>query len=350
MSDIRYDLLHDDYALIAPERLRRPDCFRGGSDDSAMEAFEVESQRSCPFCEGKEYLTPHEIFAIRDNEPDKPGWKTRVVPNLYKAVQIETPWKTEEVGVYEKWNGFGAHEVIIDTPRHLVRMDAWKQEEYFNWLFTLRERLNDLKNDLRLVYMSLFKNHGHYAGATQPHPHTQLIALAVLPHRQVQLLQHAHRFYKTHAHSLFESVLNMELQYEKRIVAQNEAFVALCPYASTFPFEVMIVCKQPRASLHDLGDDALDDLGEMMKRAIDALYDQLGDFDFNILFNTPAMQKNAQTEDFFDDTGAMWRVAVRIVPRLYRLAGFELSSGVKINPVDPDEAARLLRNSIEELS
>ncbi|WP_456322217.1 galactose-1-phosphate uridylyltransferase [Hydrogenimonas sp.] len=345
MSDIRYDLLHDDYALIAPERLRRPDCYKTGKKSSESK---FSDRKKCPFCEGRERLTPHEIFAIRDNDPDGPGWKTRVVPNLYKAVQIETPWQSEEVGIYEKWSGFGAHEVVIDTPRHLTRMDDWSEEEYFNWLYTLRSRLNDLKNDSRLVYISLFKNHGHYGGATQSHPHTQIIALAALPYRQRQLLLHAHNFYKSHGHSLFESVLHMELDDKKRIVAENDIFAAICPYASTFAFETYIVCKKPHAFLNDLDDNGLEALADLLSQTIKALYRQVGDFDFNILFNTPAMHKNAQTEDFFDDTDKMWRIGVRILPRLYRLGGFELSSGVKINPLDPDEAASLLRGSIKE--
>jgi UDPglucose--hexose-1-phosphate uridylyltransferase len=341
MSEIRYDPIHDDYTLIAPERLHRPDCLK--SHDMPMEI-----PKTCPFCEGHETMTPPEIFALRQNDPDRPGWKTRVVPNLYKAVQIEGPWRSEEIGMFEKWEGFGAHEVIVDTPRHLLRMDTWSEEEFFNWLLTMRTRLNDLKNDLRLVHFSLFKNHGHYGASTQPHPHTQLVALPVVPRRELQTLRHAHDFYRAHGHSLFESLIAQERKSGERIIVENDTFIALCPYASAFAFEVAIFSKEPRSALSDLDDTRLTELGKVLRNVMEALYDQLDDFDFNITINTPPMQKNSVTEAFFDDIPKMWRFGLRIIPRLFRLGGFELGSGMKINPVAPEEAASLLRGSLQE--
>ncbi|WP_300364705.1 galactose-1-phosphate uridylyltransferase [Hydrogenimonas sp.] len=340
MSEIRYDLIHDEYALIAPERLHRPDCYKYVSG-------EENDTRSCPFCEGHESMTPHEIYAIRENEPDTPGWKTRVVPNLYKAVQIEAAWESKEVGIYQAWEGLGAHEVIVDTPRHLTRMDAWTHEEYFNWLYTLRSRINDLKNDFRLVYFSLFKNHGHYGAATQSHPHTQLIALPIVPKRKMDQLLRAHRYFLERRHNIFESVLSEEEHDGDRIIIKSEHFMTICPFASTFAFEVMVISRESAASLTDLNDIKLQDLANVLKQTIDALYQQLGDFDFNITFNTPPVQKNVTTESFFDALPQMWRFGLRIVPRLFRLGGFEFGSGVHINPVSPEEAADLLRSVVE---
>ncbi|WP_456383098.1 galactose-1-phosphate uridylyltransferase [Hydrogenimonas sp.] len=340
MSEIRYDLLHDEYALIAPERLHRPDCYR-------TPAPEEETKKRCPFCEGNESMTPPEIFAIRDNEPNKPGWKTRVVPNLYKAVQIEAAWESREVGIYQAWEGLGAHEVVIDTPRHLTRMDAWTEEEYFDWLHTLRSRINDLKNDFRLVYFSLFKNHGHYAAATQEHPHTQLIALPVVPKRKLDQFHRAHRYFLERRHSIFESVLSQELHDGERVVLESDHFVVISPFASTFAFEVAVIARESAESLIALNDGKLRDLSNVLKRTIDALYVELGDFDFNITFNTPPVQKNIVTEPFFDTLPQMWRFSLRIVPRIFRLGGFELGSGVHINPVAPEDAADLLRSVVE---
>lgn len=338
MSEIRYDELHDDYVLIAPERLHRPDCARvpGHSELPA---------RKCPFCEGNEAMTPPEIFALRKKGgANRPGWKSRVVPNLYKAVRIEAPWQNHEKGPYRYWEGFGAHEVIIDTPRHLLRMDDWTPEEYFNWLFTLRSRLGDLRNDLRLVYFSLFKNHGHYAGATQSHPHSQLIALPAVPGTVLERMRRAREYRRNRGHSLFRGVLEYEEEQRERIVAENGSFVSFCPYASAFAFEVTVLARgNAVSSLIDLDDKGLRDLGEILKLSIDALYRELGDLDFNITFNTPPLQKNSATEDFFDETSEIWSLQVRIIPRLYGWGGFEIESGLRINPVPPEEAALLLR-------
>ncbi len=343
MSELRYDPLRDRYALIAPERLHRPDCYHPGGKR------ERKKERRCPFCEGNESMTPHEIFALRNNDPDTPGWKSRVIPNLYKAVKIEAPWRNEEEGVFHKWEGFGAHEVIVDTPRHLLRMDEWNEEEYFNWLYTMRARLCDLKNDIRLHFVSLFKNHGHYAGSTQPHPHTQLIALPAVPPQISAQLQRAHRHFHQNGRSLFETILSHETKEGVRVVEETRRFVALCPYASAFPFETAIVAKEaPMSDLCAFDEEALKELADLYGALIGALYRQLGDFDFNVTIDTPPLQKSFPTEAFFDDIPKIWRFGLDILPRLYRFGGFELGSGVPINPVAPEEAAALLRESLKE--
>ncbi len=343
MSEIRYDPLHDDYVLIAPERLRRPDGFHCRRPNPSEEL-------PCPFCPGHEALSPHEIFALREpgSAPDTPGWRTRVVPNRYKAVQIEAPWQSHDHGLYEHWDGFGAHEVIVDTPRHLLRMDAWSPEEYHDWLVTLRARLVDLRRDLRLVHFSLFKNQGPAAGATQPHPHTQMIALPVVPRNQRARMQRAHGYWREHGHSLFEAVWEQESGEGRRLLGSRDDFVAIAPYASAHPFEVMILARRPGAlSLAELGEEEIGELASLIRECITALYRELGNFDFNLIFETPPTRRNYATEDFFDDLPAIWRFHLRILPRIYGLAGFEMSGSMRINPVPPEEAARLLRRKEE---
>ena len=344
MSEIRYDPLHDDYVLIAPERLRRPDHYLRPAADEAVDPAH------CPFCPGHEAMAPGEIFALREAEsrPDTPGWRTRVIPNRYKAVQIEAPWESHDRGNYEEWDGFGAHEVIIDTPRHLSRMDEWREGEYLDWLVTLRSRLADLRRDLRLVHFSLFKNQGPAAGATQPHPHSQLIALPVVPRAQLARLRSAHSFWREHGHSRFDSILEQEREEGTRLVGSSGSFYAFAPYASAFPFEVMILSSRPGTiSLAELGEEEIGELAALLRKTITALYAELGSFDFNIIFETPPTRKNYATEEFFDDLGSFWRFSLRILPRLYGLAGFEVGSQMRINPVPPEEAAGLLRKRVE---
>jgi UDPglucose--hexose-1-phosphate uridylyltransferase len=338
MSDIRYNPIEDEYSIISPERLRRPDCHGDGADSG------VGRSSGCPFCEGRESMTPPEIFAIREGgEPNGPGWKTRVVPNLYKAVRIEAPWRKLDGGMYDDWEGFGAHEVVIDTPIHHRRMDGWEIEEYRYWLKALRSRLKDLTGDIRLVYFSIFKNHGFYAGATQEHPHTQIIALPIVPKKIVHMMDRALQHFLEHGKSHFEDIVCKETKYGKRIVGSSENFIVLAPFSSSFSFETTIVSlEEGVVCLSDLGDDRIEELSALMKRVFGALYSELGDFDFNILFNTPPMQKNYATEHFFDHMKDIWRFEIKIVPRLFRLGGFEIGSGIHIDPVTPEETARLL--------
>ena len=336
MSDIRYNLLDDRYVIIAPERLHRPEYMAWNKEEREI--------KICPFCEGNEEMTPPEIDAIREKEstPDEKGWKTRVVPNLYKAVHIEAPHTSRSEGIYETFEGFGAHEVIIDTPRHLKTMKEWGRETFVNWLITLQKRVADLKRDQRIVFISLFKNQGSNAGATQEHPHTQLIGLPVVPTEIIHQYERLHRHYHATGRALIEDIISQERRDEKRIVMENDDFIAFCPYASDYPFEVMVVSKKNLGGIERMGYEHFQNLALLLKELMFRMYRQLGDFDFNISISVPPLQKVFQTESFFDDIEKISRFTLHITPRIYQHGGFEISTGIMINPVSPEESAMLL--------
>lgn len=333
MSEIRYDRLHQRDVIIATERLKRPNDFHPQTDRR-------KESRICPFCEGNEHLTPSEIFAIRDESSfkDEPLWQTRVVPNLYKALQIESP-NTHHYGIFEYIEGFGAHEVLIDTPNHTTSMSQWSDTNFINWLTTLQLRLADLRRDTRLHEIAIFKNEGIQAGATQPHSHTQIIALPMLSRQKRRHFEALYEFYKEHNRALLLSMVDAELEAQpSRIVAQNEKFVAFCPYASSFAFEVILTAKVPLSSLEDLDDAHKAALAELLDQLLHSLQKQLHTLDFNLTLSTPNLLDSlSQAEQFY----------IRIMPRIYTQAGFELSSDIFINPVSPEMAAKLLRGAID---
>lgn len=250
MSEIRYDRLHDRHVIVAPERLHRPSCNIQTRDRRTKE-------RVCPFCEGNEKLTPPEIFALRSKKSfaNEKGWHTRVVPNLYKAVQIEREHK-HHYGAFEYWDGFGAHEVVIDTPEHFTSMTQWSEEHLVNWMKTLRSRVQDLRRDSRISYISLFKNEGVEAGGTQPHSHTQIIGLPLIEKSQREVYERLYEHYKLNQHSLIEFLIEEELKaQENRIIASSGAFSAFCPYASAYPFEIMISSQKALGEIDTLSDE-----------------------------------------------------------------------------------------------
>ncbi|WP_345971779.1 UTP--glucose-1-phosphate uridylyltransferase [Sulfurimonas diazotrophicus] len=336
MSEIRYDKLHDVHVLIAPERLHRPDCI-----PKRVKAFHHVAK--CPFCEGNESLTPPEIFALRDEGSfaNEPGWKTRVVPNLYKAVQIETPHR-HHYGLFEYHDGFGAHEVIIDTPEHRTSMTQWSEQEVVDWLLTLGARVADLRRDIRIGYISLFKNEGSDAGATQPHSHTQLIGLPILPEAQRAYYERNAHYFREHGTPLVAAIISHERQAGERIIAEQGGYTAYCPFASAYPFEVIIASEKRRGQIDTLGPKDFEPLAPLLLDVLAKLERQLGCLAFNVEIATPpfhvpeGMAPYATTDDMF-------RFTLRIQPRLYRHGGFELSTQVMINPVAPETAARLLR-------
>ena len=332
MSEIRYNRLYDTHVIIAPERLHRPDC---GIKDKYEVADEV-----CPFCEGNESMTPPEIFAIRkaDSFVNESGWQTRVVPNLYKALQIETAHQ-HHYSLFEYWEGFGAHEIIIDTSKHHISMTQWNHKEMADWLKTLRARVADLRQDHRIAYISLFKNEGIGAGSTQPHCHTQLIGLPIVPKNNRDNYNRSYTHYKNSGKALLESIIEDEEENGKRIIAQLADFTAFCPFASAYPFEIMISSKKALGQIDTLSDTTIDEFTSLLSIVLKKLKSQLGCLDFNLSFMTPPMG---------DVAYEACRFAIRIIPRIYREGGFEVSTGVFINPVSPEQAARLLRESNSE--
>lgn len=333
MSEIRYDRLHDTHVLIAPERLRHP--------EAPAEFEEAPIPEPCPFCEGNESMTPPEIYALRTegSYPNEGGWETRVIPNLFKAVQIETP-PNHHFGLFEYWEGFGAHEVIVDTPRHTTSMCEWSYAETVAWLKTLRQRVGDLRRDHRLVHITLFKNEGKNAGATMQHCHTQLIALPLVPKMCSEMYRRSYEYFQTSGHALMESILSHEEQIQTRIVEKMDEFIVFCPYASAYPFEVMISSIKEAGQIDTLSRTRIDTIAALLRSTLHRMQRQLGRFHFNLWISTPPL---------IDSEGIgsadLCRFTIRIMPRLYSYGGFESATGIMINPVEPELAAKLLRES-----
>jgi len=337
MSEIRRDRLYSQYVLIAPERLHRPDL-------NIKKKRALKSSHRCPFCEGNESLTPPEVFAIRDNEANAPGWATRVVPNLYKAVQVELEDRSKLDGMFESIPGVGAHEVLIDSPCHECGIEGLDAHSIENWLRSIIIRIQDLKNDKRLIYLSVFKNVGADAGATQEHPHTQILALPVMPLNELNFLDRNMQYYRRHGRGKIEDVLSNELLCKKRIVEEIGNFVAYCPFASAFPFEVIIAPKTDIRSLEECSRDDVIDLSLLLRHLFQKLKMQLGDFDFNLFFRLPPLNPNFENEQYMNTLHKNYRFSIRITPRIYRLGGFELATSMAINPVSPEECATLLNS------
>ena len=335
MSEIRLDHIHNCYVLIAPERLRRPNTTRPVEKKT--------SSARCPFCEGNEELTPHEIFAMRNNAPNTPAWKTRVVPNLYKAVQVELQDISKREGMFESIPGVGAHEILIDSPCHDCDIVSLGSDEIENWLRTMVIRIDDLQKDYRLIHLSLFKNFGVGAGATQEHPHTQILTLPIMPKDELSFLERNMGYYRSHGRGILADIVSNELLVKERVINQYGDFVAFCPYASAYPFEILIAPTKNIASLNYCSRKEITELSIVIKRVFEALKKQLGEFDYNLCFHLAPLNKNFENETYFPYLEKNYRFYLSIIPRIYTLGGFEVSMKMAINPIVPEDAAKLLR-------
>jgi len=337
-SQYRYDILQKRWVIIASERGRRP-------QDFAVPKEEVEMS-FCPFCPGHEDKTPFEITAIREpgTRPNGPGWKVRVVPNKFPALRVEGSPERDAEGIYDRMNGIGAHEVVIETPDHQSKLALRSIEEITQMLRIYRERLADLMRDSRLKYILIFKNSGMAAGATLSHPHSQIIATTVTPMIVSLELNACRGHHQLRERCLICDIIKQELADRERIISADERFVAFCPYASRFPFEAFIA---PRYHQHDFAlatEHDLRGLATILRDVLSRLKRALDDPPFNfILHSAPNARVEPRRSHYWDTIKFDFHWHIELLPRITRVAGFEWGTGFYINPTPPEEAAKFLR-------
>ena len=173
MPELRRDPITGRWVIISTDRQKRPNDFR-------VERFAMLGREQCPFCPGREAMTPPEVLAYRQNgsAANTPGWDLRVVPNKFPALQVEGTLDREGEGLFDRMNGIGAHEVIIETPDHDRPFAAMSEPEIERVLWAYRERMLDLKKDFRLKQILVFKNHGAAAEAVTPLKQLRMARLA----------------------------------------------------------------------------------------------------------------------------------------------------------------------------
>ena len=329
-SELRKDPVTGRWVIIAGERQLRPNPFR-------VYATRVEDPDPCPFCPGSEPLTPREVLTYRAGDPADPAspWTVRVVPNRYPALRIEGEIDKRGEGLYDLMRGIGAHEVVIESPEHGLEPSAYTARQMGDVLHAYRDRMTDLLRDNRFRYVLVFKNHGPAAGATLAHPHSQIIALPVVPARIESELLGAGEYYNYRGRCIYCDILAQELTDGRRLVGQNDDFVAFAPFASRFPFEISILPRRHDAFFWTITKHQVENLAEVLQDVLRRLRLALKDPPYNYIIHT-APPGDVHPERYH------WQVEV--IPKLTEVAGFEWGSGFYINPTPPEEAARHLRD------
>jgi UDPglucose--hexose-1-phosphate uridylyltransferase len=302
--------------------------------------FELEDHSwrggECPFCYGNEHQTPPEITAIRDprTQPNTSGWKVRVVPNKFPALQIEGDIDRRGLGIYDLSNGVGAHEVIIETPYHHKDLAELLNEEIENVLTMCCQRALDLVRDSRFKYIMIFKNYGPSAGASLEHPHTQIIALPMVPKNVLEEIHGAGEYFNYRERCVFCDMLRQEQQEKERIITENEHFLSFCPYASRFPFEIWIAPKKHNSFFCHVPREEIPSLASILKETIARLKKVFPNCAYNYIVHSAPV-------DIEEKEGYHWHI--EFMPKLTRVAGFEWGTGFYIVPTPPELAAKFLK-------
>ena len=310
--------------------MRRP-------SDFVRQSVPAAKSPDCPFDYGREGDTPPELLAYRNSgAPNQPGWRVRAFPNRFPALVVEGDLNRQGEGLYDKMNGIGAHEVIVESPDHAATLADLPETQIAEVLWAARERMNDLKKDRRFRSIIYFRNYGEIAGASLEHPHSQVLALPVVPHNLREEIDGARRYFKMKERCLFCDILRQEVAASSRVVAESDRFTVLEPYAPRFPFETWIIPKRHESHFEAADSSQIQALGWILRatqRRIDSVLERPA---CNLMIYSAPVQESPL--DYYH-----WRL--EITPRVARTAGFEWGTGFHINPTPPEEAAQFLREA-----
>ncbi len=327
MSEMRQDMISKEWVIVAPERARRP--------NHNHQALEVRPplpahRADCPFCTGNEGQTTDDLLRFPADGP----WRVRVVPNKFAALNHDEECCHVWSGKFLRVGGYGSAEVVIESPRHDLSPALMHPRDLAPVLEAWRSRYQTLMDDERNHLITIFRNHGPKAGTSLEHPHSQIIATPVVPPNVRNEIDQAVRSFDTYGTCLFCTMLQEERDARARILLETEHFTAFCPYASRSPFEVRVFPKRHACFFGAIADNEIVDLAAVLRTLLGKIHRQLENPDYNLIVRSHPLESRANRHYH-------WYLA--IIPKLATQAGFEIGTGIHINPVKPEDAAALLR-------
>jgi len=329
ISELRQDLVTGDWVVIATGRSKRPKEFAKSEEIKEPENPETE----CPFCNPAENEPENRLLVYNDNQDE---WTLRVIHNKYPAFDRkgEAPQHFEE-GPYFGMESIGYHEVII-TRDHRNQIANLNKVEVAEILDAYQERYVDLMNKKSVNYIEIFHNHGRESGASIVHPHSQLMAIPVISPYVKSELDGAENYHRTSQTCVYCTMLEWELggAKKKRVIFENDDFVAFCPFASRVAFEVWVAPKKHKPYFERITREEKVSAGEALQVAVGKIYKALNNPPYNFYLHTSPC-------DGRDYPYYHWHI--EILPRTSVWAGFELSTGIEISTLEPEEAAEFLR-------
>ncbi|CAM8932608.1 unnamed protein product [Rhodiola kirilowii] len=350
--ELRRDTINGRWVIFSPARSKRPSDFKSKSPNTTQ-----NPNQQCPFCIGHEHECAPEIFRLPPPPPPPPqtsessnstsDWSVRVIQNLYSALSRDLDESRIQNPNLNLPNsptvvaGFGFHDVVIETTTHPVQLSDLSAEGISQVVFAYKQRIDQIVKHEAIEYVQVFKNHGASAGASMSHSHSQIMALPVIPPLVESRIACMKEFYSNSGKC---SVCQMieECRGTEVLISESKLYAAIVPYAATFAFEVWIVPRNHASNLEDMSKEEAVDFGGLLKLMLKKIAKQLNDPPYNFMFHTSTVKAGVQ-----ELVSVHW--FLQIVPQLSVVAGFEIATGCHINPVFPEDAAKLLREAGVEL-
>ncbi len=338
MSEFRTDPLFGNLVLVAHERASRP--------RRSMVRDVVDASGPCPLCPGNEALCPPEIDRVEAGG----RWEARVFPNRYPAVSLEAEVPaiepgSDETNLLSSAPGFGVHEVIVESPNHVLPFWALDLEQSVPLLGLIQSRVRDLYRDQRIVYAQIFKNHKPASGGSLEHPHFQLLGLPLVPRPLKHLMSADHCRVCALLEREWKSFEGKRGEQSPRFLAETNHFVALADYAPTYAYQFSIYPKAHSAAFEEAPRSEMEDLSQLMTLVLGKFERLLGELALNLLFYTRPNPGEATGAKSARGEAAHARMHwfIRVCPRRSRKAGLELATDIGLVHVAPEDVAHSFR-------
>ena len=313
----------EEWFLLSTARGKRP------HDFAATAERPVSDITKCPFEEPRN--EQNSLLVLRDAQGE---WQVAAIRNIYPAVN-DQPFVKSQNGIYPVMAGTGNHEVVV-LRDHTTKLADLASENIQLLFQALIARHTSLQENSALRFISLFENYGARAGASLTHPHCQIIAIPIVPDHIRHRLNAMRQYFTAHQECSICAIIRAEQETKTRIVAENDRFIVLCPFASRIPFELIIYPKHHTPHFTASMAEDIAAVADMVKTALHKLDVALNDPDYNMLINLLPIHTDDEGSDYFH-----WSIS--ILPKTAIWAGFELETDIDINTINPDDAAAALR-------
>lgn len=332
-SELRLDIVSGDWVVIATGRAKKPKMFKS----ERKRRIEETPQEKCPFCQIETQEKPFLIFSrgkkIPINKEISKNWSTVVIPNKYPVFIQNKNLDAKTEGPYQIINAIGYHELVV-TRDHQKSMGQFNTRQVKEIIDVYQERCRDLMKKPSVHYVSIFHNHGAEAGASQYHPHSQIVAIPLIDADLRNSLTNSQKYFENYRECIYCQMNDFEIKSKKRIVFENKDFLVICPFASKSAFEIIISPKKHLSYFEKITEREKWYLSEAFQVAFGKLYKGLNDPAYNFyLKSSPCDGKNY---DFYH-----WHWT--ILPKTATWAGFELGARMEISTIAPEKAAEYLR-------
>lgn len=327
MSEFRQNITNGEWVIISTERAARPHSFKAkkGPIDHSK-----EYDSSCPFCPGSQVEDVKTLFEIRGETQ----WNLKVIPNKYAALDLEQDPRRLQEGIHLKAGGYGSAEVVIESPIHNLTLADMTVSQVAAIIQAYKTRYNALCEDRYINTINIFRNSGPRAGASLVHPHSQIIASMVTPPHISDQVFYARNHFNTWGKCVYCTMIEAEKIAQERIIEETDHFIALCPYASKSPYETRIYPKRHYSVFGDIAPPEEKELAKILRNVLKKIYLLLDNPDYNYIIRS--ITTNDGEVQFYH-----WYIVV--IPKLRKIAGFEIGTGIYINVTKPEECARQLR-------